>query len=173
MQIDVPDTRFVLRPVEKADAADWYAYLALPETVANTSWDVRSAADVMRLIGQYHSVLPATAMRFAICEADDRRLIGTVGFHSILHGSRTAELAYDLHPAQWGRGVMARSAEALVRWGFETQRYVRIQACVHPRNARSIAVLERLGFDYEGRLRNYRLVGGVPADFLMYARLPE
>jgi RimJ/RimL family protein N-acetyltransferase len=43
----------------------------------------------------------------------------------------------------------------------------RIQALVHPDNAASAAVLERLGFEREGLLRSYR--PGGDGDRIMYA----
>ncbi len=48
---------------------------------------------------------------------------------------------------------------------------MRMQGVVLTDNVRSARVLEKCGYRYEGLLRAYRMVRGVPGDFAMYARL--
>lgn len=168
----VPDAPVRLAPITRADAADWFAYLALPGAVEHTSWDLSGGvAELEKLIDWYDSSEPASAIRFTIRGRDDDRLLGTLGFHSIVLAHRTAELAYDLAPHAWGRGLASACVRAVVSWGFAARGYQRIQATVLDTNAASIRVLEKADFDREGRLRHYRQVRGAPRDFWMYARL--
>ena len=161
-----------LTPIERADAAAWFAYLSQPGAVEHTSWDLSGGLDELeKLIDWYDSSEPASAIRFAIRDGDHDRLLGTIGFHSIAPAHRTAELAYDLAPACWGRGLASACVRAIVPWGFAARGYVRVQATVLDGNAASIRVLEKAGFAREGLLRAYRHVRGLPRDFWMYARL--
>ena len=76
------------------------------------------------------------------------------------------------HPGGWqGQGLATHAARAVLEWGHAALALVRIQATVLDSNARSIAVLERLGMQREGLLRAYRRVRGQPRDFWMYARV--
>lgn len=168
----IPDAPVRLAPIERADAAAWLAYLAQPGAVEHTSWDLSGGVEALAaLIDWYDSSEPASAIRFAIRGDEDDRLLGTIGFHSIALAHRTAELAYDVAPAWWGRGLASACVRAIVPWGFAARGYVRVQATVLDTNAASIRVLEKTGFACEGLLRRYRHVRGTPRDFWMYAHL--
>ena len=124
----IPDLDgLVLRPVELSDIPAWYEYLALPLVVEHTSWNLESAEDLRPLIESYNSDDPSTAIRFAI-QASEGTFVGTIGFHTISTTNRTAELAFDLHPSWWGRGIAASCCRAAVSWGFSERNFVRIQA---------------------------------------------
>ncbi len=160
-----------LRPIERGDIDAWYEYLSLPHAVEHTSWNLRSAEELRPLVDWYESSDPASAIRFAICDAASTALVGTIGFHTISLANRSAEIAYDLHPAYWGRGIATACCDAAVAWGFERQGYVRVQATTLDANRASLRVLEKCAFVREGLLRSYRIVRGTPRDFWMYARV--
>lgn len=160
-----------LRPVGIEDIADWYRYLAIPEVVEHTSWDLRRADDLKPMIEWYDANEPTSAIRFAIVPAGGGPLVGTIGFHTVSLSHRSAEIAYDIAPEHWGRGIATACCEALVDWGFADRGYQRIQATVVESNAASVRVLQKCGFALEGKLRHYRLVRGVARDFWMYARV--
>jgi len=163
---------FSLRPLTAADIGDWYAYLSGPAAIEHTSWSLRGAGDLAPLIAEYHGELPGSQRRFAIHSGALNRLIGTIGFHTISPVNKTAELAYDLHPACWGQGIASACVKAVIAWGVTRHAYVRIRATVLDTNGASARVLEKCGFQYEGTLRHYRFVRGVPRDYAMYAWLP-
>ncbi|MCC7265848.1 MAG: GNAT family N-acetyltransferase [Caulobacteraceae bacterium] len=113
-----------------------------------------------------------TGVRWAILA--DEALIGTCGLQNIEceRGSR-GEVAYDLSPAWWGRGVMAEVLPALLRHGFETLGLRRLEAFVNPGNARSERLLLRHAFFLEGTLRDYAFWRGRFWDQQIYARLAD
>jgi RimJ/RimL family protein N-acetyltransferase len=81
-----------------------------------------------------------------------------------------SEIGYLLLPEARGRGAATRAMRLLVAWAFRELGMRRVQALVHPDNAASAAVLERLGFEREGLLRSYRPGG---EDRVMFAVLRE
>lgn len=85
------------------------------------------------------------------------RLIGTCGFHNINKGSRRGELGYELDYAAWGRGFMRKALRPVLDYGFNIMRFERVEAFLNVDNDRSSAVLKKLGFQYEGTLREYGL----------------
>jgi [ribosomal protein S5]-alanine N-acetyltransferase len=81
------------------------------------------------------------------------RLIGTCGFNLFDTRSHFGEIGYDLQPAYWGQGIMTEAVGAMVRFGFSAVELNRIEANVVVGNAASVALLTKLGFRYEGVLR--------------------
>ena len=161
----------LLRALEPADVPRWFAYLSQHKVFEHTSWDLRSADDLSRYADAVAAQQPDTLVRFAIACRATNALVGTAGFHSVSSANRTAELAYDLSPAHWGRGIATAVGATLTEWALAQAGLQRVQATVLQSNQRSMRVLERCGFRREGLLRRYRLVRGTPGYFWMYSRL--
>ena len=168
---EMADT-YALRPICATDASAWYDYLRDPDVVQHTSWNLSGEAQLEAQIrAQYLSTAQDHPMRFALVDVASDKLVGTVGFNGIVQAHRHAELAYDLAPGQWGRGLAGVACIALVRWGIERLGLVRVHAHVLDTNVRSIRVLEKCGFRHEGTLRCYRVVRGESRNFELYALL--
>ena len=58
--------QIILRPIDQSDVPSWYEYLALPQTVEHTSWNLKSAEDLYPLVKSYNSDDPASNIRFAV-----------------------------------------------------------------------------------------------------------
>lgn len=160
-----------LRELRTDDLQAWFDYLSLPQVFEPTSWNVREPAELSPYVWQPAQFSAASMLRFAVALRATGALIGTAGFHSVSPVNASAEIAYDLAPAHWGKGIASAVCMALLGWAHGEQSLVRVQATVLEGNARSMAVLERCGFRREGLLRAYRQVRGRPGDFLMYAHV--
>lgn len=159
-----------LRPLQEADAVGWHAYLRDDAVTRHTSWQLDGPDTLLRLIRGYGQPSESHSMRLAIAMADGS-LAGTVGLNEISLAARRAEIAYDVAPTYWRRGIATRACAAVTAWALSTLGFARIQATVLDTNQASAAVLERCGFQREGLLRHYRLVRGEPRNFWMYARV--
>lgn len=161
----------MLRPLRRSDSAAWYAYLSDSRTTEHTSWPevsaVMIAGVVDRLIGEYGA---GTSLRWALARRSDDELVGTCGYTRIDAGQAAAELAYDLAPAFWGRGVMRSAVDAAVDWAFTDGGLQRVEALVMVTNSRSIRLLERCGFARERHLPGHRIARGTPRDFWCYGK---
>ena len=164
-------TEFMLRPLVKQDIVRWSQYLNTPSVYEHTSWNHPTESELESYLGNELIQEPSSLLRIAIATRSDSALVGTIGFHTVSAVNRSAELAYDLHPSFWGRGVVQLAGRALVSWAHSHAQVVRLQATVHETNVRSIAALERLSFVREGLLNSYRLVRGQPGNFYMYAHV--
>lgn len=170
----LPESRHplvLIRALGRDDVPAWYGYLSMPVVFEHTSWNVRAAEDLLPYVEADDAAEPSSPVRFAIAANGTGELVGTAGFHTVSALNRRAEIAYDLAPAHWGKGIAASICAALVRWAFEHVGLVRVQASVLESNFRSAKVLERCGFEREGLLRNYRMVRGKPGNFWMYSTL--
>ncbi|KVM62536.1 GCN5 family acetyltransferase [Burkholderia ubonensis] len=176
MKIDAPPRSpcpgLSLRQLARLDLDAWYAYLSNPDVVRHTSWNLRSRDDLLPPFDGFESSDPESIRRLAI--VDDNAggaLVGTIGLHTVSDVNRSAEIAYDLAPSHWGRGIASAACSTVTEWAFAEYGFVRIQGVVLATNARSARVLQKCGFRYEGLLRAYRMVRGTPGDFAMYARV--
>jgi [ribosomal protein S5]-alanine N-acetyltransferase len=79
-------------------------------------------------------------------------LVGTCGYSWHL-GPHFGAIGYDLARAYWKKGIMTEAVQALLRFGFEVRNLHRIEARVRLGNDASMRLLQRLGFQEEGRLR--------------------
>jgi len=165
------DAGIVLRPLEFHDQAAWYAYLSRKDMLAQTSWVVRCIDDLTPLLAAYHSTDADSPSRFAIIDRSSGKLAGTIGFHTVSSIHKTAEIAYEINPDFWGKGIAAKCCATVVEWGFKELGLFRIQAMVLETNQQSLRVLQKCNFELEGKLRNLRLVAGVPRDFFVFSVL--
>jgi ribosomal-protein-alanine N-acetyltransferase len=137
----------------------------------HTSWNVRSSADLSPYVWEPQAFTPSTALRFAVALRSSNELVGTAGFHTVSPENRSAEIAYDLAPSMWGKGIATHVCSVLVGWAHAHVDLVRVQAAVLESNERSARVLQRCGFQREGLLISYRQVRGRAGNFWMYSHV--
>lgn len=100
------------------------------------------------------------------------RIVGTVRFSQVSYGPfRSAMLGYAIDAAHEGRGLMREALAAAIDEVFSPRVNLhRVQANVRPENARSLALLQRLGFEREGLAREYLFIDGAWRDHVLTAR---
>ncbi|MEG2082849.1 MAG: GNAT family protein, partial [Oscillospiraceae bacterium] len=83
------------------------------------------------------------------------RIIGTITFQPDLHrmNKRSAMLGYELAYDYWGRGYMAQAVEIALGYAFDRQKLMIVSVSHFIQNERSRRVIEKVGFTYEGTLR--------------------
>jgi len=95
-----------------------------------------------------------------------------IGFARLARsGVQAAKLGYAIRADRWGHGYATDAARTLTDFGFRKLDLHRISAAVGPNNAPSIAVLQRLGLQYEGRLRDHVHTNGAWRDSMLYSVL--
>jgi len=81
---------------------------------------------------------------------DPKHVIGMCGYNYWLRKDARASIGYDLARAHWGKGIMPEAIRAIIEFGFQRMGLKRIEADASADNARSVRVLEKLGFQREG-----------------------
>lgn len=160
-----------LRPIQSTDIETWFNYLSQSEVYEHTSWNVQEPNDLSHYVWGTEEVTASSQLRFAIALRSNSELIGTVGFHTVSPQNATAEIAYDIAPPYWGKGIARAVCTELVTWAHTAAAVIRVQATVLETNTRSAAVLEHCGFQREGLLSSYRKVRGKHGNFYMYAHI--
>jgi [ribosomal protein S5]-alanine N-acetyltransferase len=167
--------RLVLRGVRVADAEAVFAFRSDPEvssrygkepnaTVIETrDWVEARIADY----GRRESLV------WVIVLKGEEEAIGTCCFWNFDPSFRTAEVGYELHRTHWGKGITTEAVSVLLRFGFVEMDLHRIEACLFATNDSSQNVLRKLGFRFEGNLRERYSFRGRFEDQLYYGLLRE
>lgn len=150
-------------------------------------YDVHSDPNVMRYYGfkPYTSLDKAwehikwlkklheeeIGLRWVITFKEEDDYVGDVGFYDYEKKHNRAEIGYILEKKHWGKGVMSEALKAALGYGFDVMKLNRIQALIDPRNAASLSVAEKHGFQYEGTFRDYEYEYGGYIDLGMYSVL--
>ena len=147
--------RLRLRKYEPSDATDLYAMLSDEETMRYYSNQTfQSLAEVEAyIILRRDDFAQRREIRWGIARHDDDRIIGSCGLHRIDEECHRAEMGYILNRTFWGQGFMAEALSAMLTYGFTEMGLHRIEAVIDSANERSKNVLLKLGFQYEGNLR--------------------
>lgn len=141
--------------------------------------DALSREDWRRRIKAWREAQRAgTGHVFFAWTRSDVRLIGGTALNGVRHGSvRSASVGYWLGATHVGQGLMTEALGKLCHWAFEGLNLQRLEAGVLPENAKSLAVLQRVGFREEGFARSFLEIAGQRRDHvtlgLVRADLPS
>ncbi|WP_158960480.1 GNAT family N-acetyltransferase [Myroides fluvii] len=150
--------RLILRALHFTDAPALFDYFSRDEVTEfydlPTFESIQEAHEL--LLAWQERYQEDNAIRWAITlqERPDR-LIGTCGFHNFSNENARAEIGYELHPDFWQKGIMTEAIQAIIPFGFEAFELHRIEAFIHPTNRSSRKLLEKVGLQSEGVLRDY------------------
>jgi ribosomal-protein-serine acetyltransferase len=93
------------------------------------------------------------AVRFTVRDRATRALVGIVGLEACVHLHRSCELGYWLRKEATGRGLMTEAGRAAVDFAFQQMGAHRVRVAASTDNHPSLQVIARLGFRFEGIMR--------------------
>ncbi|RZH67867.1 GNAT family N-acetyltransferase [Natrinema altunense] len=96
--------------------------------------------------------------QFVIATTDTR--VGYISLHDVNYTHGTAAISYWVDADKQGQGHATEGIRLLVQYAFEQLRLHKVRADVREFNEPSRRVLEKLGFEHEGVLRESRFVDG-------------
>jgi RimJ/RimL family protein N-acetyltransferase len=102
--------------------------------------------------------------------AVNEQAVGGIGL--VLHDDVercAAEIGYWLGRAFWGRGLATAAVRGLTDHAFRARALTRVYALPFTDNTASIRVLEKVGYQLEGRLRRAAVKDGQVRDQALYA----
>lgn len=150
--------RFTLRAIRDADAPAIFAIMTDERVMRYFGMLPMQSPDqaLRRVQGIATDFQERAGIRWAIAHRADGQFLGTCGFWRIMETHHRAEIGYELASDYWGRGVMTEALTGILDFGFTTMGLHSVEAQIHPGNAGSRRVLEKLGFVQEGYFReNY------------------
>ena len=160
-----------LREILPSDVPALYAVFSDPKVMRY--WSTPAYQDESEAVRLYEKIQEGFRSRqlfqWGIVQGQD--LIGTCTLFHLDLVHRRGEIGYALAQRFWGKGLARDAVTAVINFAFAHLDLHRIEADVDPRNARSLALLERLGFRREGCLRERYQVNGEVQDALLLGLL--
>jgi ribosomal-protein-alanine N-acetyltransferase len=102
------------------------------------------------------------------------RFVGKIALNGIMRGAMYgAYLGYWMAADLQGRGYATEGIRAVLDFAFGQAGLHRVQAAIMPHNARSLRVIEKLGFRREGYAERYLQIAGKWEDHVVYAKTRE
>lgn len=155
--------RLIIRRYTPDDLQDAFEIYSDPEvmhwlSVPGVNSAVKSLEEMRERLEKRFIPIDATRGpqfgRFATVLKSDGRVIGTTLLKD-LDGREEVEIGWHFARRAWGHGYATEAARAVMDYGFATCGLDRIVAVVAPDNARSLAVVHRLGMNHVGRTVAY------------------
>lgn len=167
--------RLTIRPVSDADLRDLLEVNgddAVTKYLPYDTW--RCLDDGYAWLARMQALAVSGSGRQLVIErAGDMKVMGTVLLFKYDASSARLELGYALGRAHWRQGYAKEALHAVCHHAFCKLAIRRLEAEVNPDNAASNALLQRLGFVREGRLRERWLAKGAAYDTNIYGCLAE
>ena len=144
-----------LRGIREDDIDDLFTLFSKPDVMRYWSrgpmTDRQEAVDYTKTI--LEGFIKRDLLNWVIADLATDRLIGTTSLYEINTQHARAGIGYAIMPDYWGRGLASEAATLAVSYGFLELGLHRLEADTEPNNWRSNKLLERLGFQREGLLR--------------------
>jgi ribosomal-protein-alanine N-acetyltransferase len=166
--------RLILRPFRGSDEAAFLQF-----AVQEDFWKyLPGPALTPELVAQFIAARVADAASpsgrdWLFCVEDTKlaRAIGMVRLSIAAGEHRQGNIGFSFDGSLRGQGYASEAMQAALRFGFSDLELHRITALADAENARSHAVLKKLGFRHEGRLQQNFLVRGQWRDSDLFALL--
>lgn len=109
------------------------------------------------------------AVDFGVWYEDN--LVGSVGTNKMDNYNKKTEIGYWLDKEYTGKGIMLKSVKSFTKYLFDNLDINRIEIKVSPENKKSLSIPEKLGFIYEGTMRESEFINGKFFDNRLYSLL--
>jgi RimJ/RimL family protein N-acetyltransferase len=167
--------RLILRPFALDDAAE-VTRLVSDRRIADTTLNIPHPYDeatATAWIDTHEEVAERDGgLTLAVTDGPTGQIFGAVGL-SINRPHRRGELGYWVAVEHWGRGYATEASRAMLDHAFGALDLSRVVAHCLTRNEGSWRVMEKLGMQREGRLRQHFVKWDVLEDVWLYGILRE
>jgi [ribosomal protein S5]-alanine N-acetyltransferase len=167
--------RLLLRKITLNDASDMFEYASNPEVSEYTMWSTHtSIEDTKYFLKSLTKMYKRKELvDWGIVHKAEKKFIGTCGFVEWSMTHSRAEIGYALSARYWREGYMSEAANAIIEFGFREMLLNRIVGRCEVNNIASARVMEKVGMQLEGILRQQLFVKGRYWDLKIYSILRE
>lgn len=125
-----------------------------------------------RLTAEWKAFQEQRSLCLFAFKRDGTAIIGRISFTNIVRGPfQACHLGYSIDSDFQGQGLMTELLEAAIDYVFTELKLHRIMANYLPRNKASARVLEKLGFEIEGKARAYLKIAGNWEDHILSSKI--
>lgn len=166
--------RLSIRRLEVCDAEAVFQYRSDPEISRYQNWEPQSVGEVRSFIAGLDEIsidTPGRWYQLGLYVSGSGELAGDCGIHVQSHDPRQVEFGITLAREFQGRGFATEALRAILGYLFTAMGKHRVFGSVDPRNAPSLALLERAGMRREAHFVESLWFKGAWADDIVYAIL--
>lgn len=166
--------RLLLRPFCLYDAKNYFSLATDPEVLKGTDMphDLEEAAVREWIVGHPEYWERRKELFMLATSLATREILGSVSIFTHERHNK-AELGYWIAHTAWNQGYASEATHAMVKFAFGTMKLHRMEANHLVRNPSSGKVLQKLGFKFEGLLRQSYLKDGVYEDLAYYGLMRD
>jgi ribosomal-protein-alanine N-acetyltransferase len=147
--------RFTLQRIEPEDQPFIFEGLSHPQVIP--FYGVRyDSLEATKAQMDFYEALERDGIGqwWKIVSRQSHEALGAIGYNHYQAQHKKAEIGYWLLPRFWKQGIMTEAMPALLRYMRREKGIHRIEALVEEGNTASNRLLERIGFLYEGTMRD-------------------
>lgn len=167
-----------LRTFHEGDAKQ-LAYLMARNKYFWSTYEPLQREDFYTEETQYKKIIESLQLKamgreytFGIFTLDGRQLIGHISLYGIKRFPySSAFVGYAMDEHYTGKGIATEAVKLVIQFAFDYLNLHRIEAFIAPENKKSIRVVEKMGFQQEGLMRELLYINGKWVDHYMYALL--
>lgn len=155
MTTSIETARLYLRLLTDDDVGDVFAYASDPEVARNTAWFAHRSLDDSRdyvafVVGADSDVVGSLRHVWGIRLDPRGPVLGTIDL--VQDSESVAHIDFALARPYWNRGIVTEATEAVMHWAFRRLPSLQeIRSGGLSRNAGTMRVLEKLGFEIRAR----------------------
>jgi [ribosomal protein S5]-alanine N-acetyltransferase len=171
--MNIQTARLFLRPLNPSDAPALFEARRDPEVMRYWDWPPHnSVAEVEGIISDHAApIADGNVLWWAVALSPEGPAIGECDLSEIDHRNGRAEVGFMFARRHWGQGYAHEAMQAVMAHAFDALALIRLWARFHAGNPASQRLLEKLGFSYEGTLRQHIVRDGERRDCLIYGKL--
>lgn len=165
--------RILIRDLNYKDRDTYYAYGKDPRVGPNAGWKPFPSLSVATKILTGNILKGET---YAVCLKETNELIGSISIYTntIRPYQKARSLGFSLGHEYWNQGYMTEACKLVIDYCFKHLDVEVLEIGHHEGNMASKRVIEKCGFQYEGRLRNFKKLYDdriINADFYSMTKL--
>jgi ribosomal-protein-alanine N-acetyltransferase len=111
-----------LRSIQKKDFKDFFEFGKDKETTEFLTWGpfktLKDAKSMLKYI-YFKRQQRNEPIGYAIILKENKKMIGTIEYHTFNHKGNSCEIGYVLHKDYWKKGIMSEALQKVTELGFE------------------------------------------------------
>ncbi len=166
--------RLLLRKFDETDLPNVFRGLSDPAIIKyyGVSYQTKQAAkEQMKFFKNLEK--EQTGIWWAICSLNSEVFYGAGGINGVQKQHRKAEIGFWLFKEFWGKGIIVEAMPLICNYGFQVLGLNRIEGFVETENMNSKKVMAKLGFKYEGTMRDCEIKNGKYISLDIYSKLKD
>lgn len=170
---DIKGENIYFKELSTEDVQEIHSYASDEEVSRFIGWKLMKTVDETHnyIVEMLRRESVGTHLYASIALKSTHEIIGTAMIFNFDKEAGHAELGYVFHKDHWGKGYGSEAVALMSDFAFDILNLHKIHACVVGVNIGSSRVLEKNGFELEGRRKDHYFIEDSYYDQLLYGKL--